>query len=199
MSSSQPSLLVEELRKLIRLVRLSGLGLILLWVLPGLMVLLVFAYGFLTRQPVDDTVPRVGQPLADFTLPDLHGQSVQLAALRGKVVFVNVWATWCPPCVEEVPALSKFWEKYRGRDDLVLYTVSEDKDWKTIDDFSTKNPNTLPVYRDLNSATAQRFGSSQYPETYIVNKNGRVIYRVQGAIEWSDAAIQQRIDQLLNS
>ena len=130
---------------------------------------------------------------------DRAGKMVDLTKEKGRLVIIHFWATWCPPCVEEVPALSKFWEKYRGRDDLVLYTVSEDKDWKTIDDFSTKNPNTLPVYRDLNSATAQRFGSSQYPETYIVNKNGRVIYRVQGAIEWSDAAIQQRIDHLLNS
>src|SRR5712692_9734087 len=100
-------------------------GLILLWVLPGLMVLLVFAYGFLTRQPVDDTVPRVGQPLADFTLPDLHGQSVQLAALRGKAVFVNVWATWWPPCGEEMATTQQVDERVRGRG-LEVLAVSLD-------------------------------------------------------------------------
>src|SRR5439155_1054562 len=93
--------------------------------LSGLRVLLVFAYGFLTRQPVDDTVPRVGQPLADFTLPDLHGQSVQLAALRGKVVFVNVWATWCPPCVEEMPTIQQLYERLHGRG-LEVLAVSLD-------------------------------------------------------------------------
>jgi thiol-disulfide isomerase/thioredoxin len=130
---------------------------------------------------------------------DRAGKVVDLSKEKGRLIIIHFWATWCPPCVEEVPALSKFWEKYRGRDDLVLYTVSVDKDWKTIDDFAKKNPNVLPVYRDPNGTTAQRFGSTQYPETYIANKNGRVIYRVQGAIEWNDPAVQQRIQQLLNS
>ena len=130
---------------------------------------------------------------------DRAGKAVDLSREKGHLTIIHFWATWCPPCVEEVPALSKFWEKYRGRNDVVLYTISVDKDWKTIDDFLAKNPNTLPIYRDPNGATAKRFGSSQYPETYIANKNGRVIYRVQGAIEWSDPSVQQRIVQLLNS
>jgi len=130
---------------------------------------------------------------------DRSGKIVDLTKEKGHLVIIHFWATWCPPCVEEVPALSKFWEKYRGRDDVILYTISVDKDWKTIDDFTKKNPNTLPVYRDPNASTAQRFGTTQYPETYIANKNGRVIYRVQGAIEWADPSVQQRIVQLLNS
>lgn len=130
---------------------------------------------------------------------DRAGKAVDLSKEKDRLIIIHFWATWCPPCVEEVPALSKFWEKYRGRRDIVLYTISVDKDWKTIDDFTAKNPNALPVYRDPNASTAQRFGSSQYPETYIANKNGRVIYRVQGAIEWNDPAVQQRIEQLLNS
>jgi thiol-disulfide isomerase/thioredoxin len=130
---------------------------------------------------------------------DRSGKAVDLSKEKGRLVIIHFWATWCPPCVEEVPALSKFWEKYRGRNDLALYTISVDKDWKTIDDFTAKNPNALPAYRDPNGATAKRFGSTQYPETYIANKNGRVIYRVQGAIDWNDPAVQQRIQQLLNS
>jgi thiol-disulfide isomerase/thioredoxin len=135
------------------------------------------------------------------TLPiyDREGHATDLAKQKGKLTIIHFWATWCPPCVEETPALSKFWEKYKGRDDIVLYTISVDKDWKTIDDFLAKNPNTLPIYRDPNASTATRFGSSQYPETYIANKSGRVIYRVQGAIEWADPSVQQRIVQLLNS
>jgi thiol-disulfide isomerase/thioredoxin len=130
---------------------------------------------------------------------DRSGKVLDLSKEKGHLTIIHFWATWCPPCVEEVPALSKFWEKYRGRDDIVLYTISVDKDWKIIDGFLAKNPNTLPIYHDPNAATALRFGSTQYPETYIANKNGRVIYRVQGAIEWNDASVQQRIVQLLNS
>ena len=78
-------------------------GVILLWITPVLFVAgVLLYYGLLTRQGADsDTwLPRVGQPLADFTLPDLHGRMVQLSALRGKVVFINVWATWCKPTSE---------------------------------------------------------------------------------------------------
>lgn len=130
---------------------------------------------------------------------DRTGKALDLSKEKGRLIIIHFWATWCPPCVEETPALSKFWEKYRSRDDIVLYTISVDKDWKTIDDFLAKNPGSLPIYRDPEAATAQRFGTSQYPETYIANKNGRVIYRVQGAIEWADPSVQQRIVQLLNS
>src|SRR5262249_1328525 len=94
---------------------------------------------------------------------DRSGQAVDLSREKGRLIIIPSWATWCPPCVEETPALSKFWEKFRDRNDVVLFTVSVDKDWKTIDDFSAKNPNTLPVYRDPEGATAQRFGTTQYP------------------------------------
>src|SRR5262245_34276295 len=78
-------------------------GIILLWLLPALALPLVGAYGFLTREPADSdaTAPRTGKHLADVALPRLQGRSVPLTGLRGKVVFVNVWATRCPPCVEE--------------------------------------------------------------------------------------------------
>jgi len=135
------------------------------------------------------------------TLPiyDRAGKAVDLSKAKGRLVIIHFWATWCPPCVEEVPALSNFWDKYRGRDDVILYAISVNKTWKEVDDFSKKSPNTLPMYLDPGASTAQRFGTTQYPETYIANKSGRVIYRVQGAIEWADPAVQQRIEQLLNS
>jgi thiol-disulfide isomerase/thioredoxin len=135
------------------------------------------------------------------TLPiyDREGHATDLAKQKGKLTIVHFWATWCPPCVEEIPALSRFWDQYRTRSDVVLYSISVDKDWKTIDDFSKKNPNQLPMFRDPEAATAKRFGSTQYPETYIVNSAGRVIYRLQGGIDWTDKDIQKRIDQLLSS
>src|SRR5712691_458805 len=76
-------------------------GMTLLWTTPVLFLILALLYGVLTRPPTDSdhSAPRLGQSLADFTLPDLQGRLVQLAALRGKVVFINVWATWCPPPV----------------------------------------------------------------------------------------------------
>ncbi len=130
---------------------------------------------------------------------DRSGKKTDLSKEKGRLVIVHFWATWCPPCVEEIPALSDFWDAYKGRADIALYAISVDKDWKTIDEFSKKNPNRLPLYRDINAATSRRFGSTQYPETYVTNKNGRVLYRVQGAVQWSDPEVRRRIQQLLAS
>jgi thiol-disulfide isomerase/thioredoxin len=133
------------------------------------------------------------------TLPiyDRDGKVIDLSKEKGKLMIVHFWATWCPPCVEEIPALSRFWDQYRNRKELVLYAISVDKDWQTIDNFSKKNPNNLPMYRDPGEATSHRFGSEKFPETYIVNPAGRVIYRVQGGVEWTSGDVQRRIEQLL--
>ncbi len=135
----------------------------------------------------------------ELPIYDRGGKRVDLARENGRFVIVHFWATWCPPCVEEIPALSRFWEKYGKRGDLTLYAVSVDKDWKVIDSFAAKNPNRLPVYRDPDGKTATRFGTTQYPETYIANRSGRVLYRVQGAMSWDDPEVRRRIEQLLAS
>ena len=130
---------------------------------------------------------------------DKAGKKTDLAKQKGKMFIVHFWATWCPPCVEEIPALSRFWDKYRTRQDVDLYAISVDKDWKTIDDFMAKNPSTIPLFHDPGAATAKRFGTTQYPETYIINDKGRVLFRVQGAVDWSNADVRARIEQLLAS
>lgn len=130
---------------------------------------------------------------------DRAGKKIDLSKEKDRILVVHFWATWCPPCVEEIPALSQFWDKYRGRDDIALYTVSVDKDWKTIDNFLKKNPSSIPMFHDPAAATAARFGSTQYPETYIVNRSGRVLFRVQGAVNWSDPELRSRIEQILAS
>jgi thiol-disulfide isomerase/thioredoxin len=135
----------------------------------------------------------------ELPIYDREGRKVDLTKEKGRFLIVHFWATWCPPCVEEIPALSKFWDQYGKRDDLTLYAISVDKSWKIIDGFAAKNPNRLPIYRDPDGKTAARFGSSQYPETYIVNKAGRVLYRVQGAMGWDDPEVRRRIEQLLAS
>ena len=135
----------------------------------------------------------------NLLVADRKGEKIDLSTLKGKVTIIHFWATWCPPCVEEVPALSRFWERYQGRDDVRLFAISVDKDWKTIDAFNAKNPNQLPLYIDPDAATAKRFGTIQYPETYIVNPKGRVIERVPGAVSWDDPEVRKRIEQLLAS
>ena len=130
---------------------------------------------------------------------DRSGARTDLSKEKGDIFIIHFWATWCPPCVEEIPALSRFWDKYRTRSDIKLFAISVDKDWKTIDDFMKKNPSQIPLYHDPGAATARRFGTTQYPETYVVNRSGRVLFRVQGGVNWSDPEVRSRIEQLLAS
>jgi cytochrome c biogenesis protein CcmG, thiol:disulfide interchange protein DsbE len=136
---------------------------------------------------------------AELPIFDRAGKKIDLSKEKGRIVVIHFWATWCPPCVDEIPELSKFWAQYKGRDDIVLYSVSVDKDWKTVEDFNTKHPNELPLYRDPESVTAKRFGTTQFPETYITNRAGRVLYRIQGGVAWSETEVKERIRQLLAS
>jgi cytochrome c biogenesis protein CcmG, thiol:disulfide interchange protein DsbE len=129
---------------------------------------------------------------------DRAGKKTDLTKETDKILIVHFWATWCPPCVEETPALSKFWDAYKNRDDVSLYAISVDKDWKAVDDFLGKNPSSLPLFRDPGEATAKRFGTAQYPETYIVNRKGRVLFRVQGAVDWADPDVRARIEQIIH-
>jgi cytochrome c biogenesis protein CcmG/thiol:disulfide interchange protein DsbE len=135
----------------------------------------------------------------ELPVVDKSGRKTDLTKEKGKLFIIHFWATWCPPCVEEIPDLSRFWDKYKTRDDVHLYAISVDKDWKTVDAFMQKNPSTIPLFLDPGAGIAKRFGTTQYPETYIVNDKGRVLFRVQGAVNWSDPDVRARIDQLLAS
>lgn len=172
-------------------------GLILLWVFPGLLLLLVFAYGFLTRQPVDDSAPRIGQPLADFTLPDLRGQPVQLAALRGKVVFVNVWATWCPPCVEEMPTIQQLYERLHGRGLEVLAVSLDALGAQVVGPFMQNYRLTFPTLLDTKNLVQRLYHTTGVPESFIVDKHGILVDKMVGPRDWAHPQIIAQLERLL--
>jgi cytochrome c biogenesis protein CcmG, thiol:disulfide interchange protein DsbE len=102
---------------------------------------------------------------------------------------LNIWATWCPPCVEEAPSLEQFAEKMRDRGVIVL-GVSVDENPKTLQDFIQKYHISYPVGRDPEQSLAARYGTFLFPETYILDRRGLVAEKVVGAIDWDDPRIQ---------
>ena len=125
------------------------------------------------------------------------GAKVNLAKLKGKVVLVHFWATWCPPCVDELPELDKFWNRYRNNPSVALYSVSVDDTWEAIDTFRKQHPFDLPLYRDPQSKTANKFGTTKFPETYIADREGKVLYHLSQPIDWDTPEVFQNIDSLL--
>jgi cytochrome c biogenesis protein CcmG, thiol:disulfide interchange protein DsbE len=113
-------------------------------------------------------------PAPDFTLTTLDGQDVRLSDLRGQVVVINFWASWCVPCRDEAPALQAVWERYRDRGVVLLgvaWTDTERNARAFIDEFSQNYPNGL----DLGTRIGELYGITGVPETFIVDQQGQVV------------------------
>ena len=128
---------------------------------------------------------RVGGPAPDFTLPKLDGGDVSLKDYRGRVVVVNFWATWCPPCVEEMPSLVAFAEQMEPSGVTVL-GVSVDHDAGALRQFVAKYGVKYPIAQDMQQRVSAQFGTFKYPETYIIDKNGMISEKLIGVVNWQD-------------
>src|SRR5579862_8771949 len=127
----------------------------------------------------------IGDPAPEFSVPALPSGSLDLRSYRGQIVVVNLWATWCPPCVEETPSLEQFAEKMKAHGVAVL-GISVDEDVNALQEFVKTNHISYPVGRDPDRALSARFGTYQFPETYILDRRGHVAEKVIGGIDWSD-------------
>jgi peroxiredoxin len=133
-------------------------------------------------------VPQKGQAPA-FELPGLDGKKLSLASLRGKVVLLHFWATWCPPCLEELPSLYRMQDALKGEAGFELVTVSVDDKAKIVKDFFAKHRvPALPVVVDPAKKVAKSYGSTKFPETYLIGKDGRLRYRFINKRDWASPA-----------
>lgn len=129
--------------------------------------------------------PAVGQIAPDFTLSGLDGKTYSLASLRGKVVIVNFWATWCPPCREEMPSMEQL-HRELADEGLVILAVNIEKDGRqTIPKLLAGNPHSFPILVDDQETVQKRYGVFKFPESFIVRKDGVIDDKVIGAIDWA--------------
>jgi thiol-disulfide isomerase/thioredoxin len=119
----------------------------------------------------------------DFQLPDAGGRTVSLGSQKGHPVLLNFWATWCPPCVEEVPSLEELARKLDGTD-LRLLAVSVDDDWATIRRFFPKG-SAIGVLLDTSHEIPKKFGTEKFPESFLIDAAGRVRYYFINKRDWS--------------
>ena len=127
-------------------------------------------------------------PAPSFDLVGPGGESYNLEDMRGKPIIVNFWATWCPPCRAEMPSLQRAWEQVKDEDILVVaINVGEDAD--TIGQFAKQVKMEFPLPMDLDSNVTQRWPMTGLPTTFVVDPEGRLVYRAQGEREWDDPAL----------
>lgn len=124
------------------------------------------------------------KPAPNFSLKDADGNAVNLAEYRGKVVLVNFWATWCPPCVEELPSLMTLQERMKGRG-LVVVGVSIDVDGDAYHRFLKLHNINFVTVRDPEQKVASMYGTSGWPETYIIDRQGVLRRKFVGPVDWN--------------
>lgn len=131
-----------------------------------------------------------------INLTDAHDQAFVKNNFKGQVTIINFWATWCPPCVKEIPSLNSLKEKMKGLPfELISINYAEDK--KTIIDFMKKVKVDFPVLLDKNGDFARKWNVITYPSTFVIDKNGKIKYGVNAAIEWNDPAFIKKIKALM--
>lgn len=140
----------------------------------------------------------IGAPAPAYRATSLEGDSVSLAGLRGKVVLLNVWATWCHPCRDEVPFLQDVHERHASRGlELVGVSVDAAGEETAIRDFARRFGMTYPVWRDPGERVSSTFLIIGVPATFLIARDGTLLWRKTGPVSESDTVFARMLDEAL--
>ncbi len=140
--------------------------------------------------------PMDGKPLPNLTFTAMDGRKVSLASYKGKVLFVNLWATWCAPCREEMPSMQKLYEQMKG-ENFEMIAISIDKDgMKAVAPFVKELGLTFPVLLDVEQQAAGPFHITGVPETFLVSPEGTILHHLVGPANWDRPEIANALKAL---
>jgi peroxiredoxin len=151
-----------------------------------------------TSEKSTTTAGLVGHAAPDFTLTDMQGQKVTLSQFRGKVVVLNFWATWCPPCREEMPSMERLHRDLESKGLVMLAVNVEENGKKAVSQFLQKTPYSFPILLDSESDAQNAYGVFRFPESYIIDRNGVVVEKIIGGRNWLSGPTFKVINFLLN-
>lgn len=138
-----------------------------------------------------------GKVAPDFTLKDLAGRQVRLSDFRGKVVFLNFWATWCPPCREEIPSMVRLERMMVGKPFQMLAVSIDEGGKDAVERFFKNSGAALPALLDTDQAISKRYGTTGVPETFILDKKGVIVKKVVGGMDWSDPQVVAFFNEIM--
>jgi thiol-disulfide isomerase/thioredoxin len=148
-------------------------------------------------QEIGMQVPKEPLAATDFTLESLDGKTSSLSSYKGKFVFLNFWATWCPPCRSEMPAMQTLHEKLRARG-LVILAVDLAEEAAVVRDYMKQNKLTFPVLLDKTGEVGGIYGAQSIPTTYLIDRAGNVLGRGVGAQwKWDSPEMVALFEKLL--
>jgi len=163
-----------------------------------LIITFVGTVGMATAEPKPALLtPLPGAPLArNFDLPDMDGKRHKLSDYRGRVVIVNFWATWCPPCRKELPSMNRAWSRLQ-KEGVMMLAVNVGESEDVIFPFMADYPIDFPVLLDQDGEIIQRWPVRGLPTTFVVDPDGRLVYQALGGREWDDPRLLGLVRGLL--
>ena len=155
--------------------------------------LIVILFGILILLQTKDSFYNVssgsqvakGLPAPNFSLPDLDGKMVSLSDYRGKVVLLNIWATWCPPCVEEMPSMEKLYQELQGEGFEILAVSIDESGAQDVLPFMKKHKLSFPALIDSRGTLKDLYQTTGVPESFIIDKDGILVEKVIGPRDWA--------------
>ena len=163
------------------------------WFVLGLLILGCGLVALILT-PAGPSLPRAAD---DFLLPDMNGQVVRLSQLKGKIVFLNVWTTWCPPCRKEMPTMQELYIQLKS-EDFIMLAVSQDVDGqKTVASYLKDWGFTFPVLLDVRGEVGKKYGVTGYPETFLIDRQGMIVHHHIGYNDWSRPDVVKAVRRLI--
>jgi peroxiredoxin len=126
-----------------------------------------------------------GLEAPDFTFPDLNGKEISLTDYRGKVVLVNIWATWCPPCRQEMPSMQKLYENFKNENFEILAVSIDSEGREAVAPFMRKMNLTFPALLDPKETISPLYGITGIPESLIIDQKGIIVEKIIGPLNWA--------------
>jgi peroxiredoxin len=132
----------------------------------------------------------------DFTLPTLDGGSITLSDLKGKVVLINFWTTWCPPCRDEMPSMERLYRRLKY-EEFTLLAVDIMESPETVKKFARKYDLSFPILLDKTGEVSGKYAANAIPTTYIIDKKGKAVGKAIGPRKWNGEHAMALIEELL--
>lgn len=175
------------------------------WKIATLVLGLVLSYsvftalrGGATGSATTVQAPRVGALAPDFTLSDMNGKAISLSQFRGKVVMLNFWATWCPPCRAEMPSIENLYRQLNKSGNFVLLAVNVEENARdSIKEFSSRSSLSFPILLDSKGQAANLYQVNGIPQTYLIDQKGVIVQKVDGGREWDSPRIVAYLSSLV--
>lgn len=165
-------------------------------IIQGGIVAMLFAFSGVLYLSLHDNVVKAGDRAPDFSIKTDSGKVITARDFGGKLLILNFWATWCPPCVSEVPSLNQL-QRALGPDGVVVLGVSEDKDPQAYQNFLARFNVSYQTAREPSADTKTKYGTIQIPETYLINRDGKVVEKVVSDADWSSPRMIEHVKSLL--